>query len=204
MKLEFNSYGKSIGIIPRIVEHPVQKGVFMEQVHWDVEHSMIALKEIVKMSETEDEIEFEGHPEHWLMCAIVDQTRPECHLTNFIPQFEHPFPMPPYSVGEPDKNGRLQCHITTSGDKILVDAELKEKGKPDEMMSIVVPDIEAGKDVFISCSGVPSPIFVPVGLSGAYGKKCRSLFVACRDGGFYCAIANDETHKVGEFVEKPW
>ncbi len=203
MKLEFNAFGKSLGIVPTLVEHPARPGVFMEQLHWDVPHALQALLEIVRMSETEEELEFEGHPEHWLMCAIVDQARPGCRLTNYIPQFQRSFPLKAYPVGEPDQNGRLCCRVSASGERILVNAELREKGKPEEMLSIVVPEISAEKEVFISCSGEPAPIFVPVGLSGAYGKSCRSLFVASREGGYYCAVANGGTYQVGDFVEKP-
>lgn len=202
--IEFNAFGEECGIVPTMMpaEGPMPA---RKEIVWDLEHSLIALEKVTALSQKYEVLEFQGHPDHWLMMAMVEKKAPTCTMTNNIPIFPKPYPMIPLKTGVTPADSNMTFEIHEKGDDLQVLCTLLRKGSPEDNLAIIAPEIPAGKRVYLKLVGEPSPIFIPVGLGGAYADRCTALFIGERYGDNYrCSVTYTDAFKVGDTVKNPF
>jgi hypothetical protein len=136
---------------------------------------------------------------------MTDQKAKTCEMTNDIPIFDHPYPMNPLKIGTVPEDADMTFTLTEVGDALRVKGTLHHKGTPEANLALVVPEIPTGKNVYIKLDGEPSPIFIPVGISQAYGDKVNALFIGERYGDNYrCCVSHTDAYQVGDTVPNPF
>ena len=146
--------------------------------------------------------------EPWITVALMEALKP-LHVKYLYPRSDGTeLEMYELKRGEQRPNYDVMFEVVEEGDKVFInlnsDAPDVEKighhtFNLDDLSKVVIPDIPAGKHVFVHGKGMYS---VMVCIAKNYIKDAKSLSIGCHDTDYICAVSHTDDLKVGDVTPR--
>lgn len=137
----------------------------------------------------------------WLMATVSHAAHP-CEVSLYDPKLGKGIKIPKLPHGEPNPEADIKFTVTEGNDCVKIEWSIEtpsgiyDMGKLNEL---VVPDIPAGKSLFITGRG-PNPVAVAIAEAYAHTNPDISFFQSQLQG-YTCGITHNPSVNIGDFAK---
>ena len=176
--IDISELGKQIGMEEK--EQTLPNGKIVNTLVWDSENLVKAVEAVKHLSSEGKPVRITGQAPAWLVSA----------LTHTV----HPCPV-----------GEVAFKTTEQGNSILVEYNMDlPEGittyDENNLSKVVVPNITAGKAVYLSGRG---PNYLTVAIAEAYAHTNSSVSLFQPGVGYTCSITHSRDKKLGDLTKDP-
>ena len=193
---------EKLGIKPK--KRTLGNGKVVEQIIWDKEYLLKAIKEVKPLSETGRTVRIDGPAPVWLVAALTHTVQP-CTVCVYVPQIGKDVQIEDLKHGEENPEGKVKFKVIEKGNSVLIEYEMDlSKGvdlyDENNLKKIVVPEISNDKAVYISGRG---PNYLTASIAKAYSHKNSSVSLNQQGTGYICSITHSKSKSLGDMTKDP-
>jgi len=205
--IDVSQIGKKMSVPEKEVDAP--DGRTFKQQLWDKSHIKKAIDELKYCFKEPEKIYLLTEiPEPWITLALIQALQPlKVH-------YLYPGPggteleLADLKRGKQIPNYDVTFEVVEQGDKVFINLnsdspEAAKVGKHtfdlNNLPKVAIPDIPAGKHVFIHGKGMYG---VMVLIARNYIKNCKSLSMAAHDTDYTCAVSNTKGLELGDVTPR--
>lgn len=200
--IDISELGKQIGMEAK--EQTLPNGKIVNTLVWDSENLVKAVEAVKHLSSEGKPVRITGQAPAWLVSALTHTVHP-CPVGVYMPAIGKDVAIPQLAHGEKNPEGEVAFKTTEQGNSILVEYNMDlPEGittyDENNLSKVVVPNIAAGKAVYLSGRG---PNYLTVAIAEAYAHTNSSVSLFQPGVGYTCSITHSRDKKLGDLTKDP-
>lgn len=200
--IDIAELGAKIGMEPK--EQTLPNGKVVNSLVWDSENLIKAVEAVKHLSSEGKPVRITGQAPAWLVSALAHTVHP-CPVGVYMPTIDKDVQIPQLAHGEINPDGEVSFKTTEKGNSILIEYNMDlPEGittyDENNLSKVVVPEISAGKAVYLSGRG---PNYLTVAIAEAYAHTNSSVSLFQPGVGYTCSITHSRDKKLGELTKDP-
>ena len=193
---------EKLGMKPQ--KRTLGNGKVVEQIIWDKEYLLKAIKEVKPLSETGKPVRIDGPAPVWLVSALTHTVHP-CPVSVYVPQIGKDVPVGILKHGDENPEGEVKFEVIEKGNSVLIEYEMDlpegvDSYDENNLSKVVVPEVSDGIAVYISGRG---PNYVTVSIAEAYAHTNSSVSLNQPGTGYTCSITHSRAKSLGDITKDP-